>query len=124
KAFQQSAGGQAIFTQTHTPIKCGGAPQKTMYLADAYWRKKGLRSRTNMIYPTPGSVIFGVQPFRDCLEALIQEKNIITRFFHRPLRLSDTHKEIVFQVKPDDTADGSEISERQQGQEVTMPYDF
>jgi hypothetical protein len=34
-------GGNAIFTQPATPIKCGGAPQKAMYLASDYFRKKG-----------------------------------------------------------------------------------
>ncbi len=32
-------GGNAIFTQPPTAIKCGGAPQKIMYLAHDYWSK-------------------------------------------------------------------------------------
>ena len=36
QAFQ---GGNAIFTFPTMPIKCPGAPQKIMYLADAYFRK-------------------------------------------------------------------------------------
>ena len=32
-------GGTALFTQPATPIKCGGAPQKIMYLADDYFKK-------------------------------------------------------------------------------------
>ena len=32
-------GGNAIFTFPPMPIKCPGAPQKIMYLADDYWRK-------------------------------------------------------------------------------------
>lgn len=31
--------GNAIFTVPETPIKCAGAPQKIMYLADAYFRQ-------------------------------------------------------------------------------------
>ncbi len=31
-------GGNAIFTFPPMPIKCPGAPQKIMYLADDYWR--------------------------------------------------------------------------------------
>ena len=34
-------GGIAVFTNPSTPIKCGGAPHKIMYLAVDYWRKKG-----------------------------------------------------------------------------------
>lgn len=33
-AIKQFHGGQAIFTFPSTPIKCPGAPQKIMYLAD------------------------------------------------------------------------------------------
>ena len=38
-ALQNFKGGQAIFTFPNTPVKCAGAPQKIMYLADDYWRK-------------------------------------------------------------------------------------
>jgi sulfide:quinone oxidoreductase len=33
-------GGTAVFTNPSTPIKCGGAPHKIMYLACDYWPKK------------------------------------------------------------------------------------
>ena len=36
KAFRE---GNAIFTFPNTPIKCPGAPQKIMYIADQYLRK-------------------------------------------------------------------------------------
>ncbi len=36
-------GGQAIFTLPTMPIKCGGAPQKIMYLCEETWRKNGIR---------------------------------------------------------------------------------
>ena len=32
-------GGHALFTFPTLPIKCPGAPQKIMYMADDYWRK-------------------------------------------------------------------------------------
>lgn len=38
-AIQNFKGGNAIFTFPNTPIKCAGAPQKIMYLAEEYWRK-------------------------------------------------------------------------------------
>lgn len=38
-AIQNFTGGQAIFTFPNTPIKCAGAPQKIMYIAEEYWRK-------------------------------------------------------------------------------------
>ena len=37
-------GGNALFTQPTTPIKCGGAPQKIAYLAADHIRKNNLES--------------------------------------------------------------------------------
>jgi sulfide:quinone oxidoreductase len=47
-------GGNAIFTQPSTPIKCGGAPQKIAYLADDAFRKSGVRDKANVIFATGG----------------------------------------------------------------------
>jgi sulfide:quinone oxidoreductase len=35
------------------PIKCGGAPQKVMYLSDATWRNKGIASDIHFYTSTP-----------------------------------------------------------------------
>ncbi|HCQ29712.1 MAG TPA: pyridine nucleotide-disulfide oxidoreductase [Flavobacteriales bacterium] len=80
KVLQEFKGGNAIFTQPTTPIKCGGAPQKIMYLADEYFRKTGVRDKSQIIFATPGSVIFGVSPFKEELERIVQKKGIITKF--------------------------------------------
>ncbi|HEY9116492.1 MAG TPA: FAD/NAD(P)-binding oxidoreductase, partial [Roseivirga sp.] len=53
-------GGNAIFTQPTTPIKCGGAPQKIAYLAADYMRKHGILENSNVAFATPGTVIFGI----------------------------------------------------------------
>lgn len=37
--IQKFKGGNAIFTFPNTPIKCAGAPQKIMYLAEETFRK-------------------------------------------------------------------------------------
>jgi sulfide:quinone oxidoreductase len=37
------AGGRAIFTEDKEPIKCGGAPQKILYLLTDKWQKRGLK---------------------------------------------------------------------------------
>lgn len=39
KNMQEFKGGNALFTFPPMPIKCPGAPQKIMYLADDYWRQ-------------------------------------------------------------------------------------
>lgn len=39
KALQEFKEGNAVFTFPNTPVKCAGAPQKIMYLSDAFLRK-------------------------------------------------------------------------------------
>ncbi len=75
--FQQ---GTALFTQPTTPIKCGGAPQKIMYLADDYFRKSGKRKNIDMVFATPGTVIFGVPEIKKTLLEVNDRKNINLRF--------------------------------------------
>ncbi|NJH96783.1 NAD(P)/FAD-dependent oxidoreductase, partial [Staphylococcus agnetis] len=42
RQISQFKGGTAIFTHPNTPIKCGGAPMKIMFLAEDYFRKHGV----------------------------------------------------------------------------------
>lgn len=39
QAIKRTKDGEAIFTFPKPPIKCPGAPQKIMYLAEDYFRK-------------------------------------------------------------------------------------
>lgn len=101
KVLQEFKGGTAIFTQPATPIKCGGAPQKIMYLADDYWRKSGVRKDSNVLFLTPGSVIFGVEPFKSTLMKVVDRKELQLRFFHRLTKIDGKNKKVYYDiVKP------------------------
>ena len=50
KAIADFQGGNAIFTFPNSPIKCAGAPQKIMYLAEETWRQRGILAKTNIQY--------------------------------------------------------------------------
>ena len=39
--------GEVLFTQPACPIKCGGAPQKVMWLQEAAFRQRGLRDQVS-----------------------------------------------------------------------------
>jgi sulfide:quinone oxidoreductase len=54
-------GGTAVFTNPSTPIKCGGAPHKIMYLAVDYWRKKGILDKCDVHYVSGATVILVCQ---------------------------------------------------------------
>ena len=123
-------GGNAIFTQPTTPIRCGGAPQKIMYLTEDYLRKHHLREKSNVIYATPGSVIFGVKVFADTLTDIIKKRNIVFKPFYAPVMIDSKKKEITFRYvnpNPGPTAltMNSGINEIASAQDlITMPYDM
>jgi sulfide:quinone oxidoreductase len=115
--LQKFKGGTALFTQPATPIKCGGAPQKIMYLADEYFRKQGLRNKTDIVFALPSGSIFGVKVIADTLMKVIDKKDINVRFFHRLVKVDPDKKIAWYEIDKDLTgggcvtiADGDEAS--------------
>ena len=82
KAIEEFKGGTAIFTHPLTPIKCGGAPQKIMYLADDHWRRKGIREKCRIVFVIANPKIFAVKKYADALTKVIERKGIEVRFRH------------------------------------------
>ena len=122
-------GGNAIFTQPTTPIKCGGAPQKIAYLAADYFRMHNMSDRTKVTFATPGSVIFGVKQIADRLLKVVQRYNIDFKPFYAPIKIDGPNKRITFKhIGPKENLcvvndDGSpDISGAPD--EITMNYDM
>jgi len=85
-------GGTALFTQPTTPIKCGGAPQKIMYLADDHFRKSNVRKNSEVLYALPGGVIFGVKEIAKTLMEVVDRKDINLRFGHELVKVDGENK--------------------------------
>ncbi len=99
---QRFEGGNALYTQSTTAIKCGGAPQKAMYLGEDYFRKNpALRAKSNVIYAFPGSVIFGVEEFKKRLLTIVDERNLVLKHFHQLFKI-DGDKQIAYYRYPED----------------------
>lgn len=103
ECIQNFKGGNALFTQPATPVKCGGAPQKIMYLAEDYFRKHGVRDQTNVIFATPGSVIFGVKEFAKTLNNIIHDRDIYLKLYHKLVEIRPDAKEAVYELSGADT---------------------
>jgi sulfide:quinone oxidoreductase len=90
-------GGTALFTMPNTAIKCGGAPQKIMYLADDHFRKSGVREKSQVIFASAQGSLFAVEKYRKTLEKVAERKSIDLRFKHNLVELRPDQKEAIFE---------------------------
>ncbi|WP_224250009.1 NAD(P)/FAD-dependent oxidoreductase [Hyalangium gracile] len=114
KMIQDFDGGTALFTHPSTPVKCAGAPQKIMYLAADHLRRTGKRERAKIIFGSGGKAIFGVKPFAEVLQQVVERYGIDTRFQHNLVEVRGDRREAVFEVTREDGSRG----------EVVIPYDI
>lgn len=96
--IQKFQGGKAIFVMPPTPIKCAGAPQKIMYLADHVFRNSGIRHKTAIQFATAGKAMFGIPVFSNALDEVVKEKNIEPLFQHKLVGVNADKKEAIFSV--------------------------
>ena len=97
EALQGLKSGQALFTHPATPIKCGGAPQKIMFLADDWLRKSGVRDQVKIDFFIAEPTIFKAQKYADVLTRLIAEKGINVHFRHHLVAVKPTEHLAIFE---------------------------
>ncbi|NWV69445.1 SQOR protein, partial [Malurus elegans] len=97
KALQDFKEGNAIFTFPNTPVKCAGAPQKIMYLSDAYLRKTGKRSKANIMFNTSLGAIFAVKKYADALLEIIKDRNLTVNYKRNLIEVRADKQEAVFE---------------------------
>jgi sulfide:quinone oxidoreductase len=96
-------GGKLIFTQPSTPIKCGGAPQKIMYLAADHLRRKGHLQASNIQFMSPGTVVFGVKEFEVTLKKIIARYGIDFHTRTELIAIDGPAKEATFRITDAET---------------------
>ncbi|HUY26734.1 MAG TPA: FAD/NAD(P)-binding oxidoreductase [Candidatus Binataceae bacterium] len=104
-------GGTALFHMPGTPIKCPGAPQKIMYLAADYFRRK--RIAADVIYGSATASIYGVKEYAAVLDGVVARYRIDARYKHELVEIRPAKKEAIFAVN---NAAGQT--------RVTIPYDL
>ena len=114
ECIQEFKGGRAIFTQPAMPIKCAGAPQKIMYLAADYFRKKKILDACDVNFYLQGPAMFGVPTFAKPLEKVVARYGIDVNFGHNLISINGDKKEAVFEVVVGDNA----------GETVTTKFDM
>ena len=96
ETIQSFQGGNAVFTFPATPIKCAGAPQKIMYLAEETFRRRGIREQANVIYASATAGIFGIPKYAQALNEIVEERNIQTQFSKDLVEVRPSTREAIF----------------------------
>lgn len=125
KTISSFKGGTALFTQPTSPIKCGGAPQKIMYLAEAHFKKTGVKKNTTVVFATNGGVIFGIQPIKETLMKVVDRKGIHLKFGHNLVKI-DAEKNIAWYRLGDNQSEHNPVNLalQSEGDLIGIPYDM
>ena len=112
RAIRDFKGGNAVFTFPNPPIKCAGAPQKIMYLAEHWFRKQGVRQQSSVQYFCATPTVFSAPHYAKALmERVIGPRGIETHFRHELTEIRPASREAVFR-------------DLEHGQEVVQRYDL
>jgi sulfide:quinone oxidoreductase len=96
-AIQQfPKGGTALFTEPTTGVKCGGAPQKIMYLADDALRRQGVRDGSRIAFMKAKGKLFSSPPYEETLYDVVARKNIELNLMTDLVAVHPAKQEAVF----------------------------
>jgi len=127
---------KVICTQPDTPIKCGGAPQKILYLSDDNLRGNGpeggedVSKNAQFSFCKKGTTLFGVPAYNKTLvEEITPMYGNITDKFNHILRKIDVQNKVatfehIVQKKGAYDKDLEEYEMITSKEMVEMPYDF
>lgn len=118
---------RVICTQPSTPLKCGGAPQKILYLADDFLKRDKLTA--DFIFATAGEKLFALPEIDTALQKVQKGYgNISNKFGHELIRI-DAEKKIAtfhhkYQVQGEFDKEYNEYEMIDKEEDVDMEYDF
>jgi sulfide:quinone oxidoreductase len=88
--------GKAVFHNPHTPVKCGGAPHKIMYLAADYFKKHQVLDKIQIEYWSGGTKLFGVPKYEKTFLEVVKRNNIKLNFFVKLAEIDGINKKAKF----------------------------
>ncbi|MCD6190336.1 MAG: NAD(P)/FAD-dependent oxidoreductase [Sulfurimonas sp.] len=119
---------QFLFTHPSTPIKCGGAPKKIMYLANARLKEAGARDNAELTFYPNGGAMFGVPEYHDAIHGQFKREGFKWHYRHNLVGVDKARKVAIFDAKwqekgPfDPIMKDFEVISKHERKEV--PYDF
>ncbi len=96
KKVEKLESGNLIFTMPMGLLKCGGAPQKIMWLTDDYLRRKGIRDKFNIYFYKEGQGIFGVEKYKKVLDEIVAARNISPKYHEELIKIDFKNSKATF----------------------------
>lgn len=73
---------KGVFTDPNTPIKCGGAPKKIMYLTNARLNEAGARANAELTFYPNGGKMFGVPEYHEAILQQFKDRDFKWNYAH------------------------------------------
>ena len=119
---------QALFTHPNTPIKCGGAPKKIMYLTHAQLEKAGCREAVELTFYPNGGKMFGVPEYHEAIVNQFKTRGFKWHYKHNLIEIDTNAKVATFNhhwtEKGAWDEDLEEYGVELKNEEVKVNYDF
>jgi sulfide:quinone oxidoreductase len=96
ECIKNAKSGNMIYTMPMGILKCGGAPQKIMWLSEDYHRVKGDRDKFTFNFNKEGEGIFGVPKYAKMLDRLVVEREIKTNYNSKLVSVDGVNKKATF----------------------------
>jgi len=119
---------QALFTHPNTPIKCGGAPMKMIYLTNSRLEEAGVKDKVDLTFYTNGGALFGIKDYHNAIVQQFKDRDFKWHYSHNLIEVDAANKTAVFdhhwQEKGDFDEDLEEYTMVTKHERVEVPYDF
>ncbi len=119
---------QGVFTHPNTPIKCGGAPKKIMYLMNSRLNEANARANATLTFYPNGGKMFGVPEYHEAILEQFKARDFKWNYFHN-LTGVDIDKKIAtfdkhWKEKGAYDEDLEEYTMVTKHENVEVPFDF
>ena len=119
---------KGVFTHPNTPIKCGGAPKKIMYLTNSRLEEAGARENADLHFYPNGGGMFGVPEYHDAILQQFKDRDFKWSYKHNLIAVDGQNKVATFNhhwtVKGEWDEDLEEYGVELKSEEVKVSYDF
>ena len=99
KLVSKFKGGNAVFTQPSSPIKCGGAPQKILYLCSDIWSDKSKFPKPfTPLFFLGGKALFANSYYAEGLKKIAEEYHVKINLQHELVEVNGKEKIAYFKT--------------------------